>query len=836
MFFFTVSCFWLAFVTASNLPHLRRQSQFANIKEYEIVRIGLVDHQYLEFDAFEQHFRVELTINAHFKASEIRHTQNPTIRDGKDPFMTARTDSCHYFAKVVDAKSSGAVSLCDKRGIRGNIHLEDDTIFIKPAAYYLDTDREEHSFDDEYIVYKESKVERANVKYGAIDFSNGKQTKSSVSEMSAASTRLNSGRKLLAWNNGDSKMESLIMIDPAQIAIYAAMYSNWYEQLTADMLDMMNAVASIYYDNGDQGWPTAIGHIHVKVVEFLIIEEWNGAYTGLEPREQCSDYLASNCVILGDQWLDQISRWLYSYNSDYDNVVMIHGMEMADYAVGWGYVGTMCQGHMSVNNVWNYDPDELYRIVSHEIGHNIGANHDGQGVWRRTCASSDGIMGYSPIRPDYFSQCSLIDIENYFTQSGGLTCLSDEPSTGIISNYDDDGGTSVSTTSSTSTSTTSSTTTSTQTPTCTYYPCVQIRGLALDAQGHDFKGSWQFGGCNGPYGYYSRVLPDGDRYYLYKETTRGYWYMSTVLNQDAGWAHCDSSITDPLQCGNNWWILRNRGWRFDSTSPTTECASAFKADSVNAFVGYLEDEEVPCVPENAYNEHMCVSDLNQSLSTIFEEHLVDTASAHVQFSLFAGYCMNERAVYYYTHVDVSNHNLSTTYYLHYNHYYRFSDDNATSTRWIISKDDVSEASLKAACHHDDLLQCGVSTWMVSVVVDGDSRQQQTSHNIGVHNDECPLIHGEQIPSELTNSPVTTFVRSEEMEEESDAKYNTMVIIIVAVSVVVAVCVIVLVVIMCAWSFVHGSKEADAMEEHQVHQENQKEMASLTAVDGRGETV
>ena len=78
-----------------------------------------------------------------------------------------------------------------------------------------------------------------------------------------------------------------------------------------------------------------------------------------------------------------------------------------------------------------------FQLVAHEIGHNLGMNHDfttKPGNMRRTrtgkaCTGIGGIMDYTSRRKKW-SPCSVQDLNDYYNAFRGKFCLAtDTPTT-----------------------------------------------------------------------------------------------------------------------------------------------------------------------------------------------------------------------------------------------------------------------------------------------------------------------------------------------------------------------------------------------------------------------
>lgn len=92
--------------------------------------------------------------------------------------------------------------------------------------------------------------------------------------------------------------------------------------------------------------------------------------------------------------------------------------------LGMAYVGTVCSGSTSGGiNVFSNDNVPFFStVVAHEMGHNLGMNHDNG---RCKCDGKSCIMGAAGGAP-MFSTCSAQDFEKLIIRGGGV-CLKNQP-------------------------------------------------------------------------------------------------------------------------------------------------------------------------------------------------------------------------------------------------------------------------------------------------------------------------------------------------------------------------------------------------------------------------
>ena len=119
----------------------------------------------LDFDAFGQHYEVELRRQSHAAPSNVVHTN---VAEEVHGVVSSVEESCHWQGSVLNDERVSVVSasLCAGRGIRARILAFNETLIIKPSAYYLDVAKDalaDHSVDDEVLMYRMSDFDRPEI-------------------------------------------------------------------------------------------------------------------------------------------------------------------------------------------------------------------------------------------------------------------------------------------------------------------------------------------------------------------------------------------------------------------------------------------------------------------------------------------------------------------------------------------------------------------------------------------------------------------------------------------------------------------------------------------------
>ncbi|XP_069486442.1 disintegrin and metalloproteinase domain-containing protein 33 [Ambystoma mexicanum] len=115
----------------------------------------------------------------------------------------------------------------------------------------------------------------------------------------------------------------------------------------------------------------------------------------------------------------------------HDNIQLISGMDFKDYALGEAFVSKMCTPHQSggVIKDTGVSAEHLAKQVAHEMGHNLGMNHDTKEC---RCPVSSGHCLLSRHTghnmKGVFSDCSHRFL-SIFLHEQNVTCLKDRPKT-----------------------------------------------------------------------------------------------------------------------------------------------------------------------------------------------------------------------------------------------------------------------------------------------------------------------------------------------------------------------------------------------------------------------
>eukprot|EP00485_Elphidium_margaritaceum_P010452 CAMPEP_0202704198 /NCGR_PEP_ID=MMETSP1385-20130828/16918_1 /ASSEMBLY_ACC=CAM_ASM_000861 /TAXON_ID=933848 /ORGANISM="Elphidium margaritaceum" /LENGTH=978 /DNA_ID=CAMNT_0049362169 /DNA_START=43 /DNA_END=2979 /DNA_ORIENTATION=- len=586
----TFSLFATICISLINGKRDSRQEEFRRIQTYELLHVDLTSfdaESTIRFAAFGIDYTIELSANNDLVMSRIRHANVDPSSHDVEPYITSATGSCHYFARVfVDDKliGTGAVSLCDRQGVRGRIEAatEDgtggDTLIIYPSAYYLDSARDRqcnHSAHDEHLVYRLSDFDSAELgRHGGVytgqHSSIEQQLRQSVDDQLALDEdgdvddeddeKRGGRRRRLVFNGGTSQTELLIVNGPIRTQDYQSRYgSNWYQQMVSDYSNIINAVSAEY---GKGAWQNSVGRVTVNFVELEVIFSFTGNYASLHP-----NFLYSNCQTLGscqidgNAWLSTFKAWIAQYKNTgtFDNAQLVSDMEFRSGYAGWGYVGTVCRGSSSVSVAYEgWGNTYLVRTTAHELGHNFGMEHDAQG--QNACGDNDGIMGYGSGQG--WSSCSVGYITSYFASAQGLTCLGSGVRSFSSSYGDDSGGNAAATTTTTRTPVTTSTTRSSSNNDADW-DCISLAGFASDYNGFYNYASTYSG---------KRVYVLNNAVYIYWHASYQYWLVSNQVGSTYAYAYC--SAADLTSCDGQFSTYASTSWVRNANGRVGNCGDS----------------------------------------------------------------------------------------------------------------------------------------------------------------------------------------------------------------------------------------------------------------------
>ncbi|CAE1308335.1 unnamed protein product [Acanthosepion pharaonis] len=143
-------------------------------------------------------------------------------------------------------------------------------------------------------------------------------------------------------------------------------------------------------------------------------------------------------VINATEVMKSISKWISTDRlGKYDHVIIFSGYPMVntngDVLKGLAFVGNICDRQMSVSLVNDNGNFQSAGVAAHELGHSLGAHHDGVSDNKDCSALHNYIMSPNEYNDEqtrynymYLSKCSIRQIKKVL-RSGNAECLFDKP-------------------------------------------------------------------------------------------------------------------------------------------------------------------------------------------------------------------------------------------------------------------------------------------------------------------------------------------------------------------------------------------------------------------------
>ena len=300
--------------------------QIKRMNSYETTHLSPVlvdeDTMTIDFDAFGQHYAVELKRQTHAAPSNVTHTNVAEEVHGP---VSSVEESCHWQGSVSNDEGVSVVSasLCSGRGIRARISAFDEILIIKPSAYYLDLAKDAlqaHGLEDEVLMYRVSEFDRPDVigTVGVVpeaddiliehgvdmrrrlvknDLAKDQSQPSSQGDdllMEAGYDDIEGLRRRLYTATDPAQTEVAVIIGPARTANYQIKHGDeWYSALFFDTQDMLNAVDAIYaatdWNANDRNSIGGVNALRVIFSEIHVIYSFTGIYTSMAPQKLTPD-------------------------------------------------------------------------------------------------------------------------------------------------------------------------------------------------------------------------------------------------------------------------------------------------------------------------------------------------------------------------------------------------------------------------------------------------------------------------------------------------------------------------------------------------------------------
>eukprot|EP01084_Bolivina_argentea_P123250 218418_1 len=337
-----------------------RQKEFNKIQKYETIRPVFDDTNLrLEFDAFNEHWTIQLEVNDDISpvVAHLTDENGESVPYEQDP----EHYECHYRGMILNAVSSFvSLSFCPGDGVMGTLWLRGQTLFIKPLNYYLDPFNEALTIADEHIIYRKDDVYDSDMSkhvWATTDWDASVHFVDSIPKptiprlyfnpmnQTAASTR----RRLARTRT----IELYAFMDNS---LYKSQ-SNSYSRVISMAKRVVNTATGIYQKTN---WPYPVGTIKFKLIH-VEINRYSRFCSSCNSRSLWTNAFRKHVK-------DKHPRMQYDYAYGFFYDVNSGG--------GGSWPGKMCK---DLNIGVGLGTREEYRMgstLAHEAGHNQGLSHD----------------------------------------------------------------------------------------------------------------------------------------------------------------------------------------------------------------------------------------------------------------------------------------------------------------------------------------------------------------------------------------------------------------------------------------------------------------------------
>lgn len=364
-----------------------------------------------------------LTLNPHLLAPGFLTERRYGGLDGAQ-IHPPESSQCHFLGEVwneATGKGSAAISTCD--GLTGLFKLSDEEFFIQP----LEKSSDETSAPQAHAIYKRhvSPPSRSSVVQpisgkqalnGTCGIKNSHQSFEDIERQRERWEHRQQRRRRIRQRSVSKEkwVETLVVADPKMVEHHGSKAVESY------VLAVMNIVAGLFRD-------ASIGNaINIVVVRLILLEEDED---DLKITHHADNSLNSFC-----KWQKKLNMKGEEHPLHHDVAVLLTrkdicaAINMPCETLGLSHVAGMCQSHRSCS-ISEDTGLPLAFTVSHELGHNFGIQHDGNGndcepIGKRPFVMSPQLL-YGTSQPRW-SRCSRQYITRFLDRGWGW-CLDDAP-------------------------------------------------------------------------------------------------------------------------------------------------------------------------------------------------------------------------------------------------------------------------------------------------------------------------------------------------------------------------------------------------------------------------
>ncbi|XP_035008592.2 A disintegrin and metalloproteinase with thrombospondin motifs 7 [Hippoglossus stenolepis] len=363
-----------------------------------------------------------LTLNPHLLAPGFLTERRYGGLEGAQ-IRPARSSRCYYLGEVWDGatvKGNAAISTCD--GLTGLFKLSDEEFFIQP----LEKSSEESTATQAHAIYKRhapppprspliQTISGNQALNGTCGLKNSHQSFEELERQRERWERRQQRKRRIRHRSVSKEkwVETLVVADPKMVEYHGSKAVESY------VLAIMNIVAGLFRD-------ASIGNaVNIVVVRLILLEQDEDE---LKITHHADNSLSSFC-----KWQKKLNM-KEEHPLHHDVAVLITRKDicatinMPCETLGLSHVAGMCQPHRSCS-ISEDTGLPLAFTVSHELGHNFGIQHDGNGndcepIGKRPFVMSPQLL-YGTSLPRW-SRCSRQYITRFLDRGWGW-CLDDAP-------------------------------------------------------------------------------------------------------------------------------------------------------------------------------------------------------------------------------------------------------------------------------------------------------------------------------------------------------------------------------------------------------------------------
>lgn len=400
-----------------------------------------------KFAAFGKNFHAQIEKNLKlFGPNYSEETQ--IYKDGKLINTKKRewshdTHNCHYLGNIIGEHSSGvAVSTCTG-GFSGSLHVGPEHFGIEPAIKHLPMEHLKrlrktlNSQDSEtfHVVFNMKDTKYPSWSCGVKSQNEQGDIVHHTHTLNVAETFANELRNNSTHNhedrhghshenkrslkqNAETFVELLVVNDKAR-------YNQLGDAVYDDSASLVNQVQRNYLNSG------VLEH-RPRVILTSQISWMHGDPSPVNKlkvgdRTQCPDCASGEVSV--SVLLSEFDKWrsIVGYQPTHDNCHLFSGYDFEQSTLGYAHVSQMCQQSYTsgINQVTTtYAPAFNAAIITHEMGHNFGMNHDGDTIYGNCDPKGSFMNAIVGSLPTEFSECSNGFMNHHMPS---FRCLDNKP-------------------------------------------------------------------------------------------------------------------------------------------------------------------------------------------------------------------------------------------------------------------------------------------------------------------------------------------------------------------------------------------------------------------------